>query len=191
MPTDAPTSLDELLVYWIHNYGADYTPTRGDEELLKVRYRDAMRELGKTGEVLLLELLSAALARREQETETLLPFHAMCRVLLKDLDSQLALGFSTAPAVEEGDHDHEHSTSNKTQIKCLDLRGDPLGNKCAGLCGPGCSCWNWVCGDCCRHGGCYEHDKCCRRKVWSGYCLTPWVYNFNCDSYGGYPRCLQ
>ena len=34
----------------------------------------------------------------------------------------------------------------------------PRGRNCRGLCGPGCSCWWWVCRDCCWNRGCYEHD---------------------------------
>jgi hypothetical protein len=30
---------------------------------------------------------------------------------------------------------------------------------CFGMCGPGCTiCWDWVCGDCCYHDFCAEHD---------------------------------
>ncbi|MGH2562652.1 MAG: hypothetical protein ACRDJH_26640 [Thermomicrobiales bacterium] len=30
---------------------------------------------------------------------------------------------------------------------------------CFGMCGPGCSeCWEWVCGDCCFHQFCADHD---------------------------------
>ena len=32
-------------------------------------------------------------------------------------------------------------------------------NDCFGMCGPGCSdCWDWICGDCCYHDFCAEHD---------------------------------
>ena len=34
-------------------------------------------------------------------------------------------------------------------------------NNCFGLCGYGCSCWHFVCGDCCLHQFCLTHDKCC------------------------------
>ena len=37
----------------------------------------------------------------------------------------------------------------------------PVGDDCSGLCGPMCSCWSYVCGDCCYHQGCYDHDMCC------------------------------
>jgi hypothetical protein len=48
------------------------------------------------------------------------------------------------------------------QMGCQDLRNDPNCNKCLGMCGPGCTCWPWVCGDCCEHPGCLAHDKHCR-----------------------------
>ena len=52
---------------------------------------------------------------------------------------------------------------------------------CLGMCGPECKCWCWVCGDCCLHQGCYEHDMCCRNKVYSFNCWFP--FNFSCDSF--------
>jgi hypothetical protein len=45
--------------------------------------------------------------------------------------------------------------------KC-DLRKDPCHNKCFAMCGPECTCWEWVCGDCCGHRGCAFHDETCR-----------------------------
>lgn len=52
--------------------------------------------------------------------------------------------------------------------------------KCLGLCGYGCNCWKWVCGDCCYHLGCYEHDICCRQKFVRMACLFP--FGFKCES---------
>lgn len=57
---------------------------------------------------------------------------------------------------------------------CRDLRSDPCDNDCLGMCGPGCSCWSWVCGDCCYHSGCNAHDRACRScSIW------PWTWG-NC-----------
>ena len=57
------------------------------------------------------------------------------------------------------------------------------GSNCFGMCGSGCSCWSWVCGDCCVHQGCYDHDGCCQTYgFWSWSCLVPW--GFSCS--GGY-----
>lgn len=45
---------------------------------------------------------------------------------------------------------------------CSDPKGCPCGSGCYGMCGNGCSCWKWVCGDCCRYQGCIDHDENCR-----------------------------
>lgn len=49
----------------------------------------------------------------------------------------------------------------------------PGQDQCMGMCGPGCGCWKWVCGDCCFHKGCDAHDNDCRKCSWShpGACL--------------------
>lgn len=82
-----------------------------------------------------------------------------------------------------------HRTKNLGH--CKDLRKDPYHNKCLGLCGPNCWCWSLVCGDCCFHRGCYEHDLCCSHNKLSAYCLLPFFYQFKCKSYGGFPECLS
>lgn len=53
-------------------------------------------------------------------------------------------------------------------------------NQCLGLCGKGCDCWRFVCGDCCYHQGCYDHDLCCE-KFFRVSCLFP--FSFSCTSY--------
>ncbi len=55
------------------------------------------------------------------------------------------------------------------------------GDQCYGMCGFGCSCWSWVCGDCCYHGGCAQHDSWCRNGQWY-YCynITAVVALFGC-----------
>jgi hypothetical protein len=64
---------------------------------------------------------------------------------------------------------------------CQDLSGDPYGNQCDGMCGYGCSCWGWVCGDCCWHYGCAVHDSWCRNGQWY-YCynITAVIALFGC-----------
>lgn len=54
-------------------------------------------------------------------------------------------------------------------------------NYCIGMCGATCNCWSWVCGDCCYHQGCYEHDLCCSETYLSWDCAIP--LGFSCDSY--------
>jgi hypothetical protein len=57
----------------------------------------------------------------------------------------------------------------------------PTANECYGMCGPGCSCWSWVCGDCCYHYGCARHDTWCRQGQWY-YCynITAVIALFGC-----------
>ena len=43
--------------------------------------------------------------------------------------------------------------------------------ECLGLCGRKCSCWNWVCGDCCYHYICFNHDL---------DCINCGEYSFRC-----------
>lgn len=60
---------------------------------------------------------------------------------------------------------------------CKDICKD----ECFGLCGYGCSCWSYLCNDCCYHKGCYDHDICCRDEYsfWSCYVWAP--FYFECD----------
>lgn len=54
-------------------------------------------------------------------------------------------------------------------------------DSCYGMCGPGCSCWSWVCGDCCYHYGCAVHDSWCREgKWWYCYDITAVIAIFGC-----------
>ena len=63
-------------------------------------------------------------------------------------------------------------------------------NDCVGMCGRRCSCWRWICGNCCHNQGCYEHDLCCKKFV-SIPCLIPNLTGFDCKSYSEYPGCLR
>ena len=49
------------------------------------------------------------------------------------------------------------------------------GDDCFGVCGIGCWCASWFCGDCCVHPGCYGHDYCCGTYgYFSWSCITVW-----------------
>ncbi|XP_032222334.2 uncharacterized protein LOC116604279 [Nematostella vectensis] len=87
----------------------------------------------------------------------------------------------------------KHSTcsvpGHATSGSC-DMRG--RSSDCFGMCGTVCWCWSWVCGDCCLHTGCYQHDWCCRRGYLTIHCLCPWCFGFDCTrGYRGYPECLR
>ena len=55
-------------------------------------------------------------------------------------------------------------------------------DECMGMCGKECSCWRFLCGNCCYHRGCLQHDICCREYgQYSASCLFP--FGFTCRSY--------
>ena len=57
-----------------------------------------------------------------------------------------------------------------TQSKCPVDRC-PRGDGCSGLCGPACTCWEWVCGNCCLNKMCLDHDHCCEDGLFSWGCM--------------------
>lgn len=64
---------------------------------------------------------------------------------------------------------------------------------CVGMCGLGCWCWRFVCGDCCRQQGCYEHDRCCEAcGFFSSACLSfRGIHSWCSVGFSRYPRCLN
>ena len=83
---------------------------------------------------------------------------------------------SYAPKVYYSKHDgHEFE-------KCLPQCPPCPKKDCIGMCGPHCTCWKWLCGDCCYHLGCFKHDLCClyHGKL-SVQCLSVW--HFTCKFY--------
>ena len=52
---------------------------------------------------------------------------------------------------------------------------------CLGMCGHRCECWKWVCGDCCFHEGCKDHDLCCR-KYGHQYFRCKFHFGLKCSS---------
>ena len=62
---------------------------------------------------------------------------------------------------------------------CLNTCPPCPDDDCYGLCGLACNCWRFLCGDCCRHLGCQEHDDCCRDRFVQTSCLFPFF--FRCE----------
>jgi len=152
---------------------------------LRNHYQKAISELHNVPEVQLLERVSAALGDNSTRLEILQPFHALCFNLLKQADVDIPHELRAVHAMEE-----ETADQHKQEKRCTSMENRQDIN-CRGMCGKMCSCWRWFCGDCCWHRGCYEHDLCCNYKLYSSYCLTPFVYGLKCSGYGGYPKCKQ
>ena len=62
-------------------------------------------------------------------------------------------------------HQQKRGVPCKTDATCSTDRcpSKKYNNDCFGMCGPGCWCWKFVCGDCCMHQYCYTHDQCCHK----------------------------
>jgi hypothetical protein len=75
--------------------------------------------------------------------------------------------------------EHFFTRMKRSSQTCLAKCPPCKNKKCLGLCGRGCSCWRWACGNCCYHIGCYYHDLCCRSRPYSLACWVP--LDFDCD----------
>lgn len=119
-------------------------------------------------EINLLSKVSLALARKGitgSNTPSILPLYKFALQMEKFKSKQLA---RTAANSTTGDSDD-----------CFDSCPPCPDEDCLGLCGWGCFCWKFVCGDCCFHLGCYDHDVCCRQNLYDVACLFP--FGFKCE----------
>lgn len=84
---------------------------------------------------------------------------------------------------DSGNNDLYHHRQGPERLKrqtCLSDCPPCKDQECLGMCGPGCTCWEWACSNCCYNKGCYYHDLCCRSKPNSLACLMP--LSFDCNS---------
>lgn len=177
VPDDIPSVLTEIREFLVTAQTAEKTAT--EFEALKTNYQEAVRDLYYVQEVQLLELVSVALNNNSTQLDILKPFHALCFNLLKTSNIQ-------TPVELRAGYDLDDETAEqlgKRNKRCSSLTSDPHNNTCTGMCGPSCTCWTWVCGDCCWYSGCYKHDMCCDKNPLGAHCLVPWFYEFTCDSY--------
>jgi hypothetical protein len=125
--------------------------------------RNVLDEMLQLPEVKSLPWMSRALGVRGftgSAYPASLPLHKIAR------QSADALGIQVPPIAQVGEEGY-----------CT----RPTANDCYGMCGPGCTCWSWVCGDCCYHSGCAKHDSWCRDGQWY-YCynITAVIALFGC-----------
>lgn len=62
--------------------------------------------------------------------------------------------------------------------RCPFVRGR---NRCFGMCGRRCDCWRFLCGDCCVHRGCEQHDACCARGGFRAFFRCNIPFGFSCE----------
>ena len=179
VPSDVPRTLEALRAFLRRRTGMTEP-----EALREDHYQEAMSELHYVPEVQLLERVSAALGDNSTRLEILQPFYVLCLNLLKASDVEIP---SELKAVHDMEEDSSEQVGRRQKRSCQ----KPKANKCRGLCGYHCACWSWVCGDCCHHQGCYEHDLCCLYNPTSPHCLFPYSYGFTCSRFKGYKDCLS
>ena len=110
-------------------------------------------------------------------------------VLGKDFPSLLSIFIAAQALVSDCENENQefgdHRRERREQCpnpECEGCQQKPSGSTCLGMCGPDTRCWNWVCGDCCLHQGCLQHDECCRTQgMVTMACLSVW--KFKCHSY--------
>ena len=136
----------------------------GPDPLFWSQYKEALRALRKIPELLLIDRAATALRDNSTLLEILSPFYGLLYNLL------MTSGVEIPPELQAPDMADETADQyGAKETRC----SQPTEHDCRGMCGAGCNCWKWVCGDCCFHQSCYEHDLCCKHAPWSSYCLLP------------------
>ena len=99
-----------------------------------------------------------------------------------DLETAEALVVSSINNLTERHGFGSMATASLPNFQLFSLRDDPDGLWVAeddgNILG---FAWSWVCGDCCYHGGCAQHDSWCRQGQWY-YCynITAVIALFGC-----------
>lgn len=131
---------------------------------------DALRKFLDMEETALLEEAAEAVGERGingKNTPAAMPFF-MFALRITQLHTK-------GPYISNTTLAHRHKRLAPCFSNCPPCPND----ECYGQCGYGCDCWEWACGDCCFHLGCYDHDACCREGFFQLPCLVP--VGFNCD----------
>ena len=103
----------------------------------------------------------------------------------------VATSDGTLPTRHSFQHVHSvyaHKQANSSCPECTTGSCPYMGdqsNGCNGMCGRTCNCWSFICGDCCVHQGCLDHDNCCARDGYFSYSCTFGlvVSGFSCSGY--------
>ena len=130
---------------------------------------DALQELLHVEEVGLLEETAKAIGQKGltgKNTPAAMPFFIFALRV-------------TQLSAEGNDNVFTRNTTRLRRATCRNTCPPCPNDNCFGMCGKGCSCWSWVCGDCCWHTGCYYHDKCCAEQFFQTRCLIP--LGFDCN----------
>ena len=143
-------------------------------------FNETINDLLHMEEVKLLEGASRAVGEQGvtgKNTPMVLPFHMFALTMTRLLDIS-----SQQPTTHVLNEQLIISPSQKRR-QTYDCERYKRYRDCKGLCGPKCRCWKRVCGDCCFHRACYDHDKCCEKHgYFSSECFTlPSAISRQCD----------
>ena len=134
-------------------------------------FNDTLNDLLDMKEIRLLEEASHAIGEQGatgKNAPMMLPFHKFALRMTQLLDT-------VSPDANSNELSNQlHSSPwKKRGADCKKYRNN---KDCKGLCGLRCWCWEWVCGDCCYHQACFDHDTCCERH---GYFSAACIVNPN------------
>jgi hypothetical protein len=157
-------TVDKAWIAQVQAEGPDGAAAQSEDGMHWDGDRTVLDEMLTVPDVAALPFLSRALGEEGftgVEFPASLPLHKIARQTADALAIDV-------PAIE---------TTNSDGSYC----SRPTANSCYGMCGPGCSCWSWVCGNCCYHYGCAVHDSWCRSGKWY-YCynITAVIALFGC-----------
>jgi hypothetical protein len=141
---------------------------RGPHEIpgITVEGSVAVEEYLAIPELSLLPHLSKILGQELGYTGTTYPAALPLHVMALSVSKRIR-----ATTNDLGTHTQTTAPSNKAACEPYPFPN----NGCYGMCGPGCTCWSWVCGDCCFHTGCAVHDDYCRTFLGFAH---PWCIDF-------------
>ena len=139
-------------------------------------FNETINDLLHMEEITLLEGASREVGEQGvtgKNTPMLLPFHMFALKMTQLLDKS-SQNFVTNEQTKES-----VLSRKKRRYDCKKYENY---RNCKGLCGPRCTCWRQVCGDCCFHRGCFDHDVCCARHGYlSVECVNFRLFSFECD----------
>jgi len=143
-----------------------YATDDSEEDLVLSGDENAVAELEATPEYAILPWLSHELGVRGyngRDYPSALAMHMFNKTVAERTGVVLPAADSIGLSVEDQSEEEGYCSR-------------PTANSCYGMCGPGCTCWSFVCGDCCYHSGCARHDSYCRGSgAWNtAKCWTAW-----------------
>jgi len=154
---------------------------------------NAIKDLLGLEEAKLLEEASHAIGEQGvigKETPAIMPFYTFSLKVVQAIDSYSTLQGSTSNEISETTEPRDkrffswaRSWINGYLTGWSGCKRYKNNKDCKGLCGIRCTCWWFVCGDCCYHRACYDHDDCCERKGYTHWrCIVAPDVLLNCEA---------